>query len=380
MDTRLAALMQNHEETRKKKFHEAHEVFVLALQDHPIRTIGLPRMLSMNEAFIKTVQKIKNAWHKDIWRADYFKEPLPPQFSQGIFPSVIGNYFWYLILSLRENSAVDRERLIIHVQTELQELCTRVNLAGELLTRKDHPEQVDFHFSAQQMHSQLSEKSPSRKPSPPKHESTSKAKKEDGFKFPQDKMTIQEFCDTHRDNATFLANDVLEFVKFLRHEDRGHKYTREEDLPLLAFIRHSRIEPEAELALGRESSRIDFQIFRTDGNILQIEVTQALPKNGHQYRHALVAHLTKLPLHERTLHQAGKDRFPDLIVEAITNKHKIKYPGSPILLVSVLGEYTDEDDYVIAQWIDWIKERSELRSFAQILLVELARKKVFTIL
>lgn len=145
---------------------------------------------------------------------------------------------------------------------------------------------------------------------------------------------------------------------------------------MLALLLYLGIEPNAELMLGRESSPIDFLIFRPGGNVLAVEATQALPKNGHQYRKAIVASPFNLPLHERTLHQVGKDKFPDPIIEAISRKHEINYEGNPFLLVSVAGDYTDEDDQIIEQWVHWIEQRSELGCFSKIFFVELARRRV----
>jgi hypothetical protein len=376
MDPALAAYIRKHEMEKLQEFHAKHEVFVLAFEDNPIKYIGLPRTRQLNEKFTDAVKEMKRTWSTQVWHIDYFKEQIPVQYSMLWLPR-FGRYFWYLILSIRERATVDRKNLRVQVQNQLQAICAETQVQAKVSSRMDTPEDIDFHIAAQQMFSKLTEPpAGKRKPSMPEYKSIDESPRETAFNFPQGRVTVQQFRDTHQKNAQFLANDVISFCRFLRQENRQYKYTREEDLPLLALLRYLRIEPDAELALGRESSPIDFQIFRPDGGVLAVEVTQALPKNGHQYRKALVASPFKLPLHERTLHQAGKDTFPDPIIEAISRKHEINYEGNPFLLVSVVGDYTDEDDQTIEQWVHWIEQRSELGRFSKIFLVELARRKI----
>ena len=174
-----------------------------------------------------------------------------------------------------------------------------------------------------------------------------------------------------------MANDVKEFSRFLKQEYRAYKFTREEDLPMLAFLRYYDIDPDAEIIPGREGAPIDFQIIHNDGSIMEIEVTQAVPLAAYRYRHAMADFPFKLPLHQRTLHQIAKDQFPKPIIEAINRKHENNYQNNPILLVSIQGDYTDEDDAIIEKWIPWIREKSHLKRFSHIFLIELARRKVF---
>ena len=88
-----------------------------------------------------------------------------------------------------------------------------------------------------------------------------------------------------------------------------------------------------------------------------------------------------LPLEERTRHQRAIDEFPEPIIRAIRDKHKMNYPEARVLLVSVMGEYSDEDDFVIREWLNEVQKASDLNrgQFGSVYLVEMARARLFKI-
>jgi hypothetical protein len=376
MDPVLAAYMREDFERRKKEFYVMHEVFVLAFEDNPIKLLGLSQIHEQNQKFVSVQKEIRASWPTAIWHLDYFKSPIHVKYSHTRPPSK-GRYFWYLVLSVRQVSEGTRDEIRTNTHSKLQAYCQSEGLPVRVLSQENAPKDIDYHYTVQEMYSKLTEPPKgARRPNFPSYDSIEETPIEKAFEFPQGRITVQQFQQHIRENAQFLANDVIAYSRFLRQEDREYKFTREEDLPLDALLRHLQIEAEAEVELGREGAPIDFKITRSDGTTLLVEVTQALPKNGHLYRQAIVARPFGLPLHERTRHQVGKDTFPDPIIDAISAKHKIGYLGNPILLVFFLGDYTDEDDYIINLWVQSIKHRVELGAFSSIFLVELARRKV----
>lgn len=218
-----------------EEFHATHEVFVLALEDNPMKHIGLSRTRQLNEKFTDVVKEIRRNWSTQLWHVDYFKEPLPVQYSMLWFPR-FGRYFWYLIILIRKHATTERENLRVQVQNQLQALCADAQVQAKVSSRQDTPEAIDFHIAVQQMFSKLTEPSAGKcKPSMPEYKSIGAIRREAAFNFPQERMTVQQFRDTHQENTQFLANDVISFRRFLRQENRQYKYTREEDLPCLRF-------------------------------------------------------------------------------------------------------------------------------------------------
>jgi len=92
-------------------------------------------------------------------------------------------------------------------------------------------------------------------------------------------------------------------------------------------------------------------------------------------RHALVDGKMNTDLRELEMRQLQS--FPQPIIDAINKKHDRSYADKRILLVSVTGEHTFEDDELINRWISLIKENTVRGNFAEILLVETARYKLF---
>lgn len=191
-------------------------------------------------------------------------------------------------------------------------------------------------------------------------------------------MTIQEFLDQLSADAERIANDIFEYIDFLKHTKREHKSMREEYIPIRAYVRRKEIPTDAILELGGEAYDFDAKIIVRDAQGAReevLEVVQALPKNEHIVRHALVKGAMNKELRELEMQQLRS--FPQPIIDAINKKHKRAYADKRVLLVSVTGEHTYEDDALINEWIPYIKANTVLGNFAEIYLVETARYKLF---
>jgi hypothetical protein len=192
-------------------------------------------------------------------------------------------------------------------------------------------------------------------------------------------MTVKDFI-THHDNVgERLCNDLPAYIDYWRSEKkRDYKYFREEHIPIYAFLQHFKVHQDAVLYLGSEKETWDARVVQPDESEVIIEITQAVTPDNHLFRQQSTSTLV-LPLEARTRHQRAIDSFPAPIVKAIAKKHGKKYAERRTLLISVMGEYTDEDDSVIDEWIREVRLVSHLGNFNDIYLVELARKKLFQI-
>jgi hypothetical protein len=68
-----------------------------------------------------------------------------------------------------------------------------------------------------------------------------------------------------------------------------------------------------------------------------------------------------------------------VIVEAIEKKHGKGYADGRSLLVVFDGDYSFEEDRIVHGWLAEIRRRTHRGAFGEILLVELARRKVFPV-
>jgi hypothetical protein len=66
-----------------------------------------------------------------------------------------------------------------------------------------------------------------------------------------------------------------------------------------------------------------------------------------------------------------------VIVDAIEKKHKKGYTDVRSLVVVFGGDYSGEDDEVVQRWVQHIRVKTTRGAFKEVLLVELARLKVF---
>lgn len=208
-------------------------------------------------------------------------------------------------------------------------------------------------------------------------------------------MTINEFFDMINEEAVNRM-ELQRYADYVRQKSRLDKYLREEHLPILAVMRDKRLPGSGTIELGNETQDWDARINGTD----LFEVVQALPEKEHEIRRSLVGDAkttlevsdpepgepTALPVTGVTAqmilqiqHANDHLQFPRVIVEAIEMKHAKKYKDRRTLIVAVDGDYTGESDVVIDAWLPIIRQGTKLGAFNEILLVEVARLKVFKV-
>lgn len=194
-------------------------------------------------------------------------------------------------------------------------------------------------------------------------------------------MTVDEFLKQFSSESERIVNDIFEYIDYIKQKNRDYKSMREEHIPIRAYIRCKGVHGNAILELGGEAHDFDAKIISNDRVARYeeiLEVTQALPEKEHVIRHALTGNgITTLKMHDLAIKQI--ESFPKPIIDAINKKNKKRYADNRILLVSVAGEYTFENDKLINQWIPIIRKETTLGDFLEIFLVETARYKIFKI-
>lgn len=209
-------------------------------------------------------------------------------------------------------------------------------------------------------------------------------------------MTIDEFNAKISEMA--MARMGLErYCGYLRHETREDKYLREEYIAIQAVARHKRYPGHTTIELGDEREKWDARIAESD----LFEVVQALPANEHVIRRSVAGGEARVmapvsdpepgepaelpitgPLARfliQTEHAYDHLQFPRVIVEAIEKKHGKKYADERTLIVVFDGDYSFEEDRIVHGWIDEIGRQTHRGTFKEVLLVELARRKVFPV-
>lgn len=380
----LKAIKEAHDADTRKFFVE-NEVFIIRFCGNPLNRIGISRFCALNKKFSEVVLKLSQSLNSLIKSVDYFKSALPFPYSE--FVGLQEDFFWYLVFDLKDGAVVggeQKELLRTHVRKQLNALFYYYEIPHLIYCQSNDQEYIEFHYNAQQFYRAAkkdganSAKSAAfrRKKKPIRASDAPPA----GFINVFGEMSVADFIHGMRANAQFLANNLFEITAFARHDRRDYKYMREECLPLLAYLKHFNIEMDATITVPKERGEWDGRIRRRDKEDLIIEVTQALPSEAHWFREAMTAGFRwKLSLEERTRHQKGIDEFPTPIIDAIARKHCKNYKDSRILLVSIMGEYTDEDDAIIDEWLKDVRRRTEIGAFSFIYLVELARYKLFKI-
>jgi hypothetical protein len=207
-------------------------------------------------------------------------------------------------------------------------------------------------------------------------------------------MTIQEFHE--KITAMAMARMGLQpYCDYLQHKTREDKYLREEYLAIQAVVRHRAYPGETEIELGDEKKPWDARIGGTD----LLEIVQALPADEHVIRKAVAGGQAKImvpvpnpepgepvelpvtgPLARFLIHaEHAYDhfQFPRVIIEAIEKKHAKQYTDERTLVVVFDGDYSREEDRVVRGWVDEVRQRTHRGVFKEVLLVELARRKVF---
>lgn len=76
-------------------------------------------------------------------------------------------------------------------------------------------------------------------------------------------------------------------------------------------------------------------------------------------------------------HAADHLQFPGVIVDMLRKKHEKGYADGRSLLIVFGGDYSFEDDDVVARWVIQVRAQVPRGAFKEVLLVELDRRKVF---
>lgn len=188
--------------------------------------------------------------------------------------------------------------------------------------------------------------------------------------MPVQQLTIQKLQHEIESVAASLM-DLNRYSEFLQHRSRSDKRLREEFLAILAFVHALHLPDDELIELGGETEDFDARI-RDE----PIEVVQALPRDEHEVRRNLSKGLSPGMYLK---HSRDQLQFPDVIIDAINQKHAKNYTDGRHLLVIFDGEYSEEDDEIIASWIKRIRTSCEQGSFKSIVLVERARVKAFRV-
>jgi hypothetical protein len=183
-------------------------------------------------------------------------------------------------------------------------------------------------------------------------------------------MTIAQFRQQIMDMAQ-ARSGLKAYCAYLRHDTREDKYLREEHLPILAVIDYKAIPDTEQIELGNEKEPWDARVSGQD----LYEVVQALPLGEHQVRRE-IAGAGQSPV-TYLIHAADHVQFPEVIVDVIEKKHKKGYMDGRSLVVVFGGDYSGEEDGVVHEWVRHVRGRTTRGTFAEVLLVELDRRKVF---
>lgn len=209
-------------------------------------------------------------------------------------------------------------------------------------------------------------------------------------------MTIDEF-DAKILEMAMARMGLKRFCGYLRHKTHEDKYFREEYLAIQAVVHHRRFPRHAVIELGDEREMWDARVAGTE----LFEVVQALPTNEHVIRRSIageamviMTHVinpkpgepAKLPITGpvsrfliQTEHAHDQLQFPRVIVEAIEKKHEKQYADERTLIVVFDGDYSFEEDRIVHGWVEAIRRQTHRGTFKEVLLVELARRKVFPV-
>lgn len=209
-------------------------------------------------------------------------------------------------------------------------------------------------------------------------------------------MTIDEF-DAKISEMVMARMGLQRYCDYLCHETREDKYLREEYLAIQSVIRHQGYPGQATIELGDEREKWDARIAGT----YLFEVVQALPTNEHVIRRSVAGGEARVmvpvmdaepgepaelpitgPLAKFLIqaeHAYDHLQFPRVIIEAIEKKHGKQYADERTLVVVFDGDYSFEDDRIIDGWVEKVRRQSHRGTFKEVLLVELARRKVFPV-
>jgi hypothetical protein len=376
MDYELFALIREEGEKQLCRFSTDHALFIVAFDQKPVIALGLQKGRAMDKVFAELAAKLQTCG-ATIAAADYFKSRLP------LTDPDSGPIFWYLVLTLTVDGRAKRTMLEDELMQELKCLFAPFGLRFEIASQTVDPAIIDCHIARHGMNGWASAFTEHQTRQSRRTKTEREARHiqglPEGLPDMKGQIPVAQFFQKLTHGSNLIAN-ALYIGDFILESERHYKYWRTEWLGIEAFLNEMNWPGEDIIELGFGSDPWDAYIRSQDGRDVVIEVTQALPAEAHQIRHAIVAY-GSLPadIQLRTLHQKGVDAFPDPVVETINEKHRKTYPDGTILIATVLGEYTGEDSAVISAWIEDIRLRTHIGAFSAIYLVEIARSRVFKI-
>jgi hypothetical protein len=191
------------------------------------------------------------------------------------------------------------------------------------------------------------------------------------------RMTIKEFIREIEAEAQHIVSggvrSLSQYYAQKKSKTFDYKQFREELMTIYTYIKCNGFSEDESIIIGGEQAEWDALI---SDNII-IEVIQALPKDAHEVR--IEISKNGMNLDTKLKHMNDTSQFPDVIIQAIEQKHNKNYADKRILLISVSGEYTGECDETIDKWLDEVEVQTQMKNFESIYLVETARCRLYSI-
>jgi hypothetical protein len=189
------------------------------------------------------------------------------------------------------------------------------------------------------------------------------------------KMKITDFKHQYNEAAAaFLAGGLDSFSLFLKHKIDGAKQFREELTAIYGFVVTTETPDTEDIVIGGEKENFDAQV---GGSIL--EVVRALPESEHVLRKQVAEGTVPQSTFQSTI-QHSPQRLAELISGALIKKQKKHYSDKRILLISVDGEETQEDDQAVNDALSIVRTNATHEPFVSVWIVETARRKAFLLL
>lgn len=181
-------------------------------------------------------------------------------------------------------------------------------------------------------------------------------------------MKVSEYIHEYEQEANNILNGGIASVgRFLCHKDRANKLFRDEATAIYSFLKSPKIPGETEIVVGGEAQDFDARV----GDVI-LEVVRALPTGDHLIRNSL-AQGGKGEKSFQIRDEFTPMRLQALIVDAIKSKHAKHYADRRTLLVSINGEDSQEEDVLINEAIQGVRQETCIGNFSAIWLVESSR-------
>ena len=188
-------------------------------------------------------------------------------------------------------------------------------------------------------------------------------------------MNIAEFLDQYNAAAaSFLSGGLEGIPDFFKHKTKDAKQFRDELTAIYGFIVTTSPPKSEVIIIGGETENFDAQVADK-----LLEVVRALPSNEHKIRNASADGVVP-DASSMTPTDYTAQRLADLISNALAHKQKKHYSDERVLLISVDGEDTQEEDQTINEAVSIVQKAATLEPFSAIWVVETGRRKAFRIL